>query len=175
MPGADAAGRNLAILADCPRAKAAWLTWESGLDGMSNGICKDRRCRLTEEKKKSDRGRSSYALTGRYRSTPCPVPFWASLSAFLTCSTLRWFIRTFSFLSHSSLAQKLTVVRLTVASLMPASWIDDQSLPRGLAFPRSPRGWGIAPHIGLSVVKVHHFAGRPPAYAASLDRTGRTL
>jgi hypothetical protein len=56
--------------------------------------------------------------------------------------------------SHRNLAQKLTVVRLTVASLMPASWIDDQSLPRGLAVPRSPRGWGIAPHIRLSVVKV---------------------
>src|SRR5947209_12333146 len=48
-----------------------------------------------------------------------------------------------------------TVVRLTVSSLMPASRIDDQSLPRGLAFPRSPRGEGISPSIRSSVVRVH--------------------
>ena len=56
--------------------------------------------------------------------------------------------------SHRNLAQSWTVVRLTVFSLMPASRIDDQSLPWGLAFPRSPRGEGIAPSVRSSVVKV---------------------
>src|SRR5947209_17733635 len=57
--------------------------------------------------------------------------------------------------SHRNLARRWTVVRLTVSSLMPASRIDDQSLPWGLAFPRSPRGEGISPSIRSSVVRVH--------------------
>ncbi len=55
-----------------------------------------------------------------------------------------------------------TVVRLTVSSLIPASRIDDQSLPWGLALPRSPREEGISPSVRSSVVKVFvNLASRP--------------
>jgi hypothetical protein len=46
---------------------------------------------------------------------------------------------------------------------------------RGGAVPPSPGGWGIAPHIGLSVVKaVANLAAHPPACYASFEQTGRT-
>jgi hypothetical protein len=87
--------------------------------------------------------------------TPYPVPFGSSVSA-----RFRWVtITTVSFPSCAypcpSLLAALRGQTPRCTAFMPASRIEDQSLPWGMCFTPSPRTVGITPTPGSSSRVLH--------------------